>query len=128
MAHPRTKKILQIAGIVLASYVGLYVLDTAFGGYDPYPTSDGRDRYTSGLLVHDCIMWQPRFGSYCNEYRHDLGGTIFYPFIQLDQQFVHKTHCLADKDFWEWQAHLPLEQVHPAYRSAMREQIEKTHK
>ena len=52
--------------------VGLYFIDAAFGGYDPYFTSDERSQYTSGLLMHDCIMWQPRFGSYYNEYRHDF--------------------------------------------------------
>jgi hypothetical protein len=98
-------------------YVVLYALDAALGGYDPHYTSDGRNQYTSGLLVHDCIMWQPRFGCYYNDYRYDAIGIAFYPLIRLDRDFVHKTHRIADADFPKWCESLTDNQIHPNYRS-----------
>ena len=117
MPHKRRKKIVLIAVGILVGYVSLYLLDAAFGGYDPNYTSDGRSRYSSGLLMHDCIMWQPRFGCYYNEYRHDFIGLAFYPLIQLDHRFVHKTHSLADNDLPLWWKSLTVTQIHPDYRS-----------
>jgi hypothetical protein len=113
----RTKRILMVGGVLLAVYFGLYFLNAAFGGYDPYYTSDGRSRYGAGLLVHDCIMWQPRFGSYYNEYRHDLIGIAFYPLLQLDHRFIHKTHSIGDDDFPKWWESLAATDLHPKYRS-----------
>jgi hypothetical protein len=104
-------------GILLTAYVILYLVNAAFGGYDPYFTSDGRSRYGSGLLVHDCIMWQPRFGSYYNEYRFDLIGFAFYPLIQLDHRLMHKTHSIADDDFPKWWESVTVADIHPIYRS-----------
>jgi len=45
------KRVLMAGGTVLAGYFGLYLLDAAFGDYDPYYSSDGRLRYTSGRSV-----------------------------------------------------------------------------
>jgi hypothetical protein len=113
---PRKRRLVLVSGTLLASYLGLYLFDAAFGGYDPHYNSDGRSRYTFGLLVHDCIMWQPRIGCYYNEYKHDSVGIIFYPLIQLDHSFFHKTHSLADGDFPKWWESLTDAQIHPTYR------------
>src|SRR5678815_5488498 len=103
MRVTRRKNIFLVAGgILLVGYFGLYLLNAAFGGYDPYYTSDGRRRYKVGILMHDCIMWQLKVGSYHNEYRHDFIGLVFYPLLQLDRRFIHRTHSLADKDFLKW--------------------------
>jgi hypothetical protein len=117
MARQIRKKIILIAVVILVGYFGLYFLDAAFGGYDPYFTSDGRSRYSSGLLMHDCIMWQPRFGSYYNEYRHDFIGLAFYPLLWIDGQFVHKTHSIADDSFPKWWESLKAADIHPLYRA-----------
>jgi len=111
------KRFLLIGGILLAAYFGMYLLDAAFGGYDPNYTSDGRLRYGSGMLVHDCVMWQPRFGSYYNEYRHDFVGIIFYPLLQLDHRYIHKTHSIWDVDFPKWWESVVVADIHPEYRS-----------
>ena len=111
------KRVLLVGGILLAVYFGLYFLNAAFGGYDPYYTSDGRNRYGGGMLVHDCIMWQPRFGAYYNEYRHDFVGIAFYPILQLDHLYVHKTHSVGDNDFPKWWESLVAADIHPKYRS-----------
>ena len=117
MSRILRKRVLLVGGILLAAYFGLYLPDAAFGGYDPHYSSDGRSRYTAGLLVHDCIMWQPRFGCYYNEYNHDFGGLVFYPLIQLDHRFIHKTHSVGDDDFPKWWESLTDAQIHPSYRS-----------
>src|SRR4051794_41963955 len=107
-----------LVGVVLpAAYFGLYLLNATFGGYDPYYTSDGRSRYPGGLLMHDCIMWQPRFGNYYNEYRHDFGGLTFYPLLWIDGQLVHKTHSIADDSFPKWWESLTAADIHPRYRA-----------
>jgi hypothetical protein len=122
MSMTRRKKLLWIGcGGVPVAYVLLYLLNAAFGGYDPHWTSDGRWRYESGLLMHDCIMWQPRFGSYYNEYRHDLLGLAFYPLLQLDQRYIHKTHSLEEDDsFVKWVNSLTDADIHPLYRADYR--------
>ena len=74
-----SKTVLVRAGIILAGYVGLYLLNAVYGGYVPYYASDGRRRYDRTLLVHDCILWQPRFGTYYNAHRRDAIGLLFYP-------------------------------------------------
>jgi hypothetical protein len=117
MPHKRRKKIFLIAAMIVVSYVGLYFLDAACGGYDPDFTSDGRSRYSGGLLMHDCIMWQPRFGCYYNEYRHDFVGLAFYPLLWLDHRFVHKTHSIADDDFSKWWQSVADADIHPIYRA-----------
>lgn len=118
MRITRRKKLFSIGGgILLAGYVGCYLLNAAFGGYDPHYTSDGRSRYEGSLFMHDCIMWQPRFGSYYNEYRHDFIGLVFYPLLQLDHRLFHKTHSIADDDFPKWWKGLTDADIHPAYRS-----------
>ncbi len=104
-------------GIALAVYFGLYLLDAAFGGYDPYYTSDGRLSYGGGILMHDCIMWQPSFGSYYNEYQHDFIGIAFYPLLQLDHRYIHKTHSVIDDDFPKWWESLAAMDIHPKYRN-----------
>ncbi|MFO1477408.1 MAG: hypothetical protein U1F98_12230 [Verrucomicrobiota bacterium] len=114
------KRLLMAGGILSASYLGLYMLDATLGGYDPNYTSDGRSRYTFGLLVHDCIMWQPRFGSYYNEYRHDFIGIAFYPLLQLDHRYIHKTHSVGDDDFPKWWESLADTDIHPIYRADYR--------
>jgi hypothetical protein len=86
----------------------------------PYYTSDGRSRYDGGMLVHDCIMWQPRFGSYYNEYRHDFIGIAFYPLLQLDHRCIHKTHSVGDDDFPKWWESLVATDIHPIYRADYR--------
>jgi hypothetical protein len=98
----RRKKSLLVSGGILAGYFVLYLVNAAFGGYDPHYTSDGRSRYDSGLLMHDCIMWQPRFGYYYNEYRFSVIGVLFYPLLQLDRRFIHGTHSVLDGDFPKW--------------------------
>jgi len=108
---------LLIASAFFAAYIGLYFLDAAFGGYDPAFASDGRRRYPGGVLMHDCIIWQPRFGSYYNEYRHDFIGMAFYPLLQLDHRYIHKTHSVFDDDFPKWCGHLAATEIHPTYRS-----------
>jgi hypothetical protein len=113
----RIKRVLMAGGIILAAYFGLYFLNAAFGGYDPYYTSDGRSRYEGSLLMHDCIMWQPRFGSYYNEYRHDFGGIAFYPLLQLDHRYIHKTHSVADDDFPKWWESLAVTGIHTKCRN-----------
>lgn len=105
-------------GGFLAAYVILYLVDAAFGGYDPYYSSDGRSRYGKGLLVHDCIIWQPRLGSYYNRYRHDFIGLAFYPLVQLDHDFMHRTHSISDDDFPKWWGTVTAANIHPLYRSA----------
>ena len=65
--------------------------------------------------MHDCIMWQPRFGSYYNPYRHDFICLVFYPLLELDHRFRHKTHSIADNDFPQWWASLTDSDIHPAY-------------
>jgi hypothetical protein len=118
MRMSRRKKLLVIGcGVFPVTYLLLYVINAAFGGYDPDFTSDGRSRYDGGLLMHDCIMWQPRFGSYYNEYRHDLIGLVFYPLLQLDHRYIHKTQSIADDDFFQWTASLTPRDIHPAYRA-----------
>jgi hypothetical protein len=117
MLHKRRKKILLIAVTIVVGYVGLYFLDRTFGGYDPYFTSDGRSRYSGGLLMHDCLMWQPRFGSYYNEYRHDFVGLAFYPLLWLDHRFAHRTHSVIDDDFPKWWQSLADTDIHPIYRA-----------
>jgi hypothetical protein len=68
--------------------------------------------------MHDCIMWQPRFGSYYNEYRHDFIGLVFYPLLQFDHRFLHKTHSLGEDDaFFQWTASLKPRDIHPTYRA-----------
>jgi len=62
-------------------------------------------------------MWQPRFGSYYNEYRHDFLGLVFYPLLRLDQRYFHKTHSIADDDFFKWAASLTAKDIHPDCRS-----------
>jgi hypothetical protein len=111
------RRLLIGSGIFAAAYVVLYFINAGFGGYDPYYTSDGRRRYDGGPLVHDCLMWQPRFGSYYNEGRHDLVGLTFYPLLQLDHRFIHKTHSIADGDFLNWWASVTVADIHPRYRS-----------
>ena len=103
--------------VILGVYIGLGVLNASFGGYDPYYSSDGRSRYRSGLLMHDCIIWQPRFGSYYNQYRHDVLGLLFYPLIRLNQQLVHPTHSVFDSDFPQWWRGVRVSDIHPDYRS-----------
>ena len=105
------------AGCLLIGYVALYSLDAAFGGYDPYFTSDGRLSYRGVILVHNCIMWQPRLGSYYNEYRHDFIGVAFYPLLQLDRRCIHRTHSIGDNDFPKWWKSLAATDIHPEYRS-----------
>ncbi len=117
MSRQRRKKILLIAAAILGGYFGLYFLDAAIGGYDPYFTSDGRSRYSGGLLMHDCVMWQPRFGSYYNKYRHDFTGLAFYPLLWLDHRFIHKTHSISDDDFPKWWVSLADSDIHPIYRA-----------
>ncbi len=118
MGIRRHKKLFLIGGgMFLAAYLGLYVVNAAFGGYDPYYTSDGRRRYESGLLMHDCIMWQPRFGYYYNVYRHDFVGLVFCPLLRLDHRYIHKTHSIADDDFPNWWAGVTEADIHPANRS-----------
>jgi hypothetical protein len=117
MSRALRKRVLLTGGIFLAVYFVLYFLNAAFGGYDPYYTSDGRSRYGGGMLMHDCIMWQPRFGSYHNEYRHDFIGLAFYPLLQLDHRFIHKTHSIGDDDFPKWWESLAVGDIHPSYRS-----------
>jgi hypothetical protein len=112
----RIKRVLVAGGILLIAYLGVYFLNAAFGGYDPYYTSDGRRRYESGLLLHDCIMWQPRLGSYYNEYRYDLIGIAFYPLLQLDHHYIHKTHSTFDDDFAKWSESMTATDIHPKYR------------
>jgi hypothetical protein len=111
------KRVLFVGGILLAVYCGLYFLNAAFGGYDPYFTSDGRSRYQGGMLMHDCIIWQPRFGSYYNEYQHDFIGLAIYPLLQFDHRYIHKTHSVADDDFPKWWENLAVGDIHPTYRS-----------
>jgi hypothetical protein len=120
MPHKRRKKVFLIAVMIVVGYVGLYFLDAAFGGYDPHFTSDGRSRYSGGLLMHDCIMWQPRFGSYYNEYRHDFVGLAFYPLLWLDHRLVHKTHTIGDDAFPKWWESLADTDIHPTYRADYR--------
>ena len=120
MARERRKKMFLIAVVVLVGYVGLYFLDAAFGGYDPYFASDGRSQYSGGMLMHDCIMWQPRFGRYYNEYRHDFIGLASYPLFWLDHRFNHKTHSIADDDFPKWWEGLADADIHPIYRADYR--------
>jgi hypothetical protein len=46
MTSERRKKIFKKAvGISLAVYMGLYVINSLFGGYDPHYNSDGWSRY-----------------------------------------------------------------------------------
>jgi len=116
MPHKHRKKIFLVAAAILVGYVGFYFLDTVLGGYDPYFTSDGRNRYSGGLPMNDCIMWQPRFGCYSNEYRHDFVGLLFYPLLWLDHHFIHKTHSIADADFPKWWEGLADADIHPDYR------------
>ena len=117
MTRQRLKKIFLIAAVILGGYVGLYFLDTVYGGYDPYYTSDGRHRYEGSLLMHDCIMWQPEYGSYYNEYRHDALGIFFYPLIQFDHRFIHQTRSVFDEDFGKWWESLKEADIHPIYRA-----------
>ena len=114
---PRTKRILLAGGTMLAVYFGFYFLNAAFDGYDPYYTSDGRSRYGGGMLMHDCLMWQPRLGSYYNEYRCDFIGLAFYPLLQLDHRYLHKTHSVGDADFAKWWESLTVADIHPKNRS-----------
>src|SRR5262249_44486038 len=116
MCGARHKRAILVAGGILATYFGLYFLNAVFGGYDPHYTSDGRNQYGSGLLMHDCIMWQPRFGYYYNEYRFNLIGLLCYPLLQLDQRFVHRTHSVGDGDFPKWLASVTDSDIHPVYR------------
>lgn len=116
----RKKRLLIGGGISFATYVALYLINTALGGYDPYYTSDGRNRYNSGLLVHDCIMWQPRFGTYYNEYRRDALGLAFSPLMRLDQRYFHRTHSMLDDDFQRWWLSLTDSDIHPRYRADYR--------
>jgi hypothetical protein len=120
MVRQPRKKMLLIAAVILIGYVGLYFLNAAGGGYDPYFTSDGRNRYSGGLLTHDCIMWQPRFGNYYNEYRHNFIGLAFYPLLWFDHRFIHPTHSITDKDFPKWWGSLTDADIHPIYRADYR--------
>lgn len=120
MSLKRRKKILLIAAMIFVGYVGLYFLDAAFGGYDPNFTSDGRSQYHGGLLMHDCIMWEPRFGSYYNESQHDFIGLTFYPLLWLDHRLIHATHSIADDDFQKWWKSLTDADIHPIYRADYR--------
>ena len=112
----RIKRASIVVGILLAVYFFLYLLNSAAGGYDPHYTSDDRNRYGGGMLAHDCIMWQPRFGSYYNAYRHDFIGIAFYPLLQLDHLYIHKTHSIRDDDFPKWWESLLAADIHPKYR------------
>jgi hypothetical protein len=68
--------------------------------------------------MHDCIMWQPGYGSYYNEYRHDAIGLAFYPLLQFDHRYVHKTHAVYDDDYPKWVGSLAARDIHPQYRGA----------
>jgi hypothetical protein len=116
----RLRRILVGAGVIVGGYIFTYLVNGLFGGYDPFYTSDGRRGYTGSLLSHDCIMWQPRFGSYYNKSRHDGIGLFFYPLLRLDQRLVHKTHCVWDDGFDSWSASLSEGDIHPKHREAYR--------
>ena len=123
MKSERRKTILKKAvGISLAVYVGLYVFNSLFGGYDPHYNSDGWSRYRKesgnrhdAQLNYNCIMWQPMFGCYYNAHQHDFLGLTFYPLIRVDQYFVHMTHTVADEDFIDWWKGTTAADIHPAF-------------
>ena len=117
MSRILRKRVWLVGGILLGAYVGVYLLDAAFGGYDPHYASDGRSRYGGALLAHDCIMWQPRFGSYYNADDHDFLGIVFFPLLQLDHRYFHRTHAVGDDDFGKWWGSLTLAKIHPGYRA-----------
>ena len=124
MTSEKRKTILKrTVGILLAVYVGLYVVNSLFGGYDPHYNNDGWSRYRSepwnkhgDELNHHCIMWQPRFGCYYNAHQHDLVGLAFYPLIRVDQHFIHVTHTVADEDFTDWWKSTTAVDIHPAFQ------------
>jgi len=115
----RTKVLLGLA-MIPCGYVLSYMVNTHLGGYDPFFTSDGRRSYSNSMLAHDCIMWQPRFGSYYSQYRRDALGLIFYPLLRLDHGYVHRTHSVWDADFDAWSVSLAARDVHPNHREAYR--------
>jgi hypothetical protein len=97
-ALPRRRRLLF--GITLA--VGFYVLSyiplTYFGHYEVVGT--GRLRFPWGFAAPDAIVWRPRLawgvphmdfeGKWSWVPRNAL-GILFWPLIELDQIYWHKT-------------------------------------
>ena len=96
----------------LSIYVGIYLLNSFFGGYWLIPERDGRDKYTFGLSITDAILWQPRFGH--ESLGHwDYIGAAFQPAIKLDRKLFHPTLYFLDENFDHRVTNLPASQIHP---------------
>jgi hypothetical protein len=100
--RPLNKRNIKIAVVIIAVYLGSYVILSLCGGY--VLTQSGLLRYGFGLSVSDIQQWQPRF-AFCQRFRQvdehwtlraNFLGYVFAPLILCDQAFVHKTVHLFD--------------------------------
>jgi hypothetical protein len=97
----RVKTTAKTALIALASYLGVYSLLAAFGGYRF--DQSGRIRYVTGLSVSDIEMWHPAIAWYQSDFekydgrivtRGNMLGYAFSPLIRLDRALIHKTRII----------------------------------
>lgn len=96
------KKITKIVAVVVAAYLGTYLILSFTGTY--ILTESGLVRYDFGFSVSDIQQWQPRF-AFCQRFRTvddnwtlraNFLGYFYAPLILLDQAVLHKTIHLID--------------------------------
>jgi hypothetical protein len=105
------------AAVLLALYLGSYVLNSAFGGYWPKPERDGMHRWSFGMAMHTAILWQPAYG-YCARFNSDGLGAFYSPLVVLDRRWFHPTMYVTDESTFEWfNRKARAADIHPQWRA-----------
>ncbi|MGA2071426.1 MAG: hypothetical protein ABSG97_08745 [Sedimentisphaerales bacterium] len=100
----RTRLLVCMGILVVFIYFGSYCILSATGRY--IWTQSGEGRYATGLSVMDLKQWQPKFAFWQifrtidgkHTVRANLLGLVYSPLIFIDQQFVHPTTRLFQKN------------------------------
>lgn len=103
---------LRCVGWCALAYVGLYVANSAAGGYSRSLLVDSNRPayYRYPLQGPDAIMWEPYVGRWSGR-RRDVFGYFFAPLIELDRAIAHPSRYESDPDFESW-----LKEEYPALR------------
>jgi hypothetical protein len=77
--------------VALAIYLALYICLSLQGSFSATLVVSGKHRYSgSGMGMPDSQVWNPCF-VVCLPYQKNVLGFLYFPLIQLDRAFFHKT-------------------------------------
>ena len=125
----KRRRTLLDLGIVVVVYVCSYGILSFLGGYRL--VASGHYRPITWMAMEDVFVWQPRFGmcypfdTIGGDHVHHLDeiGTLFYPLIQFDQCYIHRSQpfiTVSSDGHVSDAVWPPIELMHPVARRTIR--------